>query len=197
MCHLAVKEWGLRPLVFHVDCGWNSKIAVSNINNLVDCLGVELHTEVVNWKQMREFQLAMFKSGVPHLDVPQDIAFISVLYKFALDYGIKYIFNGGNIATEGVPRPLKYVYWGSDKLHFNDIIRKFHGRPLENFTMTSAFYQKAYLPFVRRIKVIKPLNFVPYSKEIATDTLERLYGWNKYEQKHFESVFTRFLKAIG
>tara|TARA_B100000212_G_C27181436_1_gene450488 strand:+ start:103 stop:642 length:540 start_codon:yes stop_codon:yes gene_type:complete len=99
MLHKMVVDYGLRPLVFHVDGGWNSEIAVNNINNLVDALDLELFTEVINWEEMRDFQLAMFKSGVPHLDIPQDMAFIGVLYKYAAKNGIKYIFNGGNIST--------------------------------------------------------------------------------------------------
>ena len=91
MLHLLVKEYGLRPLAFHVDGGWNSDIASSNINKLVDKLNIDLFTEVINWNEMRDFQLAMFKSGVPHLDIPQDMAFISVLYRFAERYKIKHI----------------------------------------------------------------------------------------------------------
>ena len=93
--------------MFHVDGGWNSELAVHNINRLIDKLGLDLYTEVINWEEMKDFQLAMFKSGLPHLDIPQDMAFIGVLYKFAQQHGIKYILNGGNISTECVPRPWK------------------------------------------------------------------------------------------
>ena len=97
MLHLAVTEFNLRPLVFHVDAGWNSELAVHNINALIDSLGLDLYTDVINWKEMKDFQLAWFKSGVPHLDIPQDHAFIATLYNFASKYNIKYILNGGNI----------------------------------------------------------------------------------------------------
>jgi len=83
MLHKIVVDYNLRPLVFHVDAGWNSEVAIHNINNLVDKLGLDLYTEVMNWEEMREFQLAFFKSGLPQLDVPQDMAFINILYKFA------------------------------------------------------------------------------------------------------------------
>ena len=99
MLHLAVKEYDLRPLVFHVDGGWNSELAVHNIQVLVEKLGVDLFTEVINWEEMKDFQLAWFKSGVPHLDIPQDHAFIATLYNFADKYRIKYILNGGNISV--------------------------------------------------------------------------------------------------
>ena len=113
MLHKVVTEYNLRPLVFHVDGGWDTEIAVNNINCLVDKLSLDLYTEVIDWEEMRDFQLAMFKSGVPHLDVPQDMAFISVLYKFAKREGIKYILNGGNISTESVLMPLEILYWPS------------------------------------------------------------------------------------
>jgi NH3-dependent NAD+ synthetase len=36
LLHLAVTQLGLKPLVFHVDAGWNSEIAVNNIKVKVD-----------------------------------------------------------------------------------------------------------------------------------------------------------------
>ena len=33
---LKMKEWGLKPLVIHVDAGWNSETAVSNIEKVVN-----------------------------------------------------------------------------------------------------------------------------------------------------------------
>ena len=91
MLHLAVHEYGLRPLVFHTDSGWNTDIAVNNINSLVEKLNLDLYTDVVNWEQMKDFQLAFFKSGLPHIDIPQDMAFTAALYKYALKFKIKTI----------------------------------------------------------------------------------------------------------
>jgi len=91
LLYLVTKKLGLRPLVFHVDAGWNSQIAVNNIERLVDGLSLDLYTEVINWEEMKDLQLAFFKSGVPHLDIPQDHAFIATLYHFANKYNIKYI----------------------------------------------------------------------------------------------------------
>ena len=105
LLHLAVTEFDLRPLVFHVDGGWNTDLAVNNIQMLVDKLGLDLYTEVINWQEMRDFQLSFFKSGVPHLDIPQDHAFIATLYHFADKHNIKYIVNGGNFSTECVRNP--------------------------------------------------------------------------------------------
>ena len=114
MLHLAVKKFGLRPLVFHVDGGWNTELAVHNINVMIDKLGLDLYTEVINWEEMKDFQLAFFKSGVPHLDTPQDHAFVATLYNFAQKHGIKYILNGGNFSTECVQYPMYWIYYGTD-----------------------------------------------------------------------------------
>ena len=195
LLHKIVVDYGIKPLVFHVDGGWNSEIAVNNINNLVDSLDLELFTEVINWEEMREFQLAMFKSGVPHLDIPQDMAFIGVLYKYAAKYGIKYIFNGGNIASESMLPPLKYFYWGTDMSHVRDILRKFSRNKFQDFPFTSAFQTKFVARFVNGVKIIKPLNFLNYIKKDAENTLVNLYKYKTYPQKHFESIFTKFYEG--
>jgi N-acetyl sugar amidotransferase len=195
MLHVMVTEFGLRPLVFHVDGGWNSEVAVANINGLIDKLGLDLFTEVINWEEMRNFQLAMFKSGVPHLDIPQDMAFVGVLYKFAEKHGIKYILNGGNISTECVPRPLDIIYWGTDMVHIRDILSRFGTIPMNTFPFSSIFYHKIYLRYLHRIQVLKPLNFIPYIKKEAMQFMNKEYGWKPYPQKHFESRFTRFFEG--
>ena len=123
LLHLCVKELGLRPLVFHVDCGWNSDIATNNINVMIEKL--DRHTEVINWKEIREFQLAYFKSGLSNIDVPQDHAFVATLYNFAQKHNIKYILNGGNISTECVRNPLEWLYYGTDMRQIRDILKRF------------------------------------------------------------------------
>jgi N-acetyl sugar amidotransferase len=196
MLHMMVREYNLRPLVFHVDGGWNSELAVHNINKLINKLGLDLFTEVINWEEMRDFQLAMFKSGVPHLDIPQDMAFVGVLYKFARKHGIEYILNGGNISTECVPRPLDIIYWGTDMAQIRDILARYGSVPMRTYPFSSIFYHKIYLRFLKGVKVIKPLNFVPYVKQEAMALMEREYGWKPYPQKHFESRFTRFFEGF-
>lgn len=195
MLHMMVTEFGLRPLVFHVDGGWNSELAVHNINGLIDKLGLDLYTEVINWEEMRNFQLAMFKSGVPHIDIPQDMAFVGVLYKFAQKHGIKYILNGGNISTECVPRPLDIIYWGTDMSHIRDILSRFGSVPMRTYPFSSIFYHKFYLRYFKGVKVFKPLNYMPYVKKNAMEVMEKEYGWKPYPQKHFESRFTRFFEG--
>jgi N-acetyl sugar amidotransferase len=195
MLHKMVTEFGLRPLVFHVDGGWNSEIAVNNINGLIDKLGLDLFTEVINWEEMRNFQLAMFKSGVPHLDIPQDMAFIGVLYKFAEKYKIRHILNGGNISTESVLTPLQFLYWGTDMSQIKHILSLFGTIPMPSYPFSSIFYHKLYLRYFKGVKVLKPLNFLPYVKKEAFSELETIYGWKPYPQKHFESRFTKFFES--
>lgn len=195
LLHKAVKDFGLRPLVFHVDGGWNTDIAVSNIQALVDGLGLDLYTEVINWNEMRDFQLAFFKSGVPHLDIPQDHAFVATLYNFADKHGIRYILNGGNIATECVRNPLEWLYYGTDMRQLNDIRRRFGTVPMKSYPFSSVLRHKFYLRYIRRVQVVKPLDWMPYTKALARETLSSLYGWRPYPQKHFESRFTRFYEG--
>ncbi len=195
MLHLAVKEFGLRPLVFHVDGGWNTDIAVNNIQVIVEKLGVDLFTEVINWQEMRDFQLAFFKAGVPHLDIPQDHAFIATLYHFANKHGIKYILNGGNISTECVRNPKEWLYYGTDMAQIRDIQRCFGTMKLETYPFSSIFFHKVYLRYIKRVQVVKPLNYLPYIREVAIQTLTEEYGWKAYPQKHFESRFTRFYEG--
>ncbi|OWR01205.1 N-acetyl sugar amidotransferase [Sphingopyxis witflariensis] len=195
MLHLMVTEFGLRPLVFHVDGGWNSDIAVSNIQNLVGGLGLDLYTEVINWEEMRDFQLAFFKSGVSHLDIPQDHAFIATLYHFANKHGVKWILNGGNISTECVRNPKDWLYYGTDMPQLRDIHRQFGTRPLKTYPTSSILFHKFYLRYARGVRVFKPLDLLPYTKKLAIETLSREYGWKAYPQKHFESRFTKFFEA--
>lgn len=195
MLHLVVKEFGLRPLVFHVDGGWNSELAVHNIQVLVDKLGLDLYTEVINWEEMKDFQLAFFKSGVPHIDIPQDHAFIATLYNFADKYKIKYILNGGNISTECVRNPMEFLYYGTDMVQLNDIRKKFGTIEMETYPFSSIFRHKIYLRYFKGLEVVKPLNYMPYTKESAIKLLEDEYGWKPYPQKHFESRFTKFYEG--
>ncbi len=195
MLHLAVKKYKLRPLVFHVDGGWNSSISSSNIENLVRSLDLDLFTEVINWEEMRLFQLAFLKSGVPHIDIPQDLAFIATLYKYANKNNIKWILNGGNISTECVRNPLTYYYYGTDMKHNNYIRKNFGANNMPTYPFSSILWHKLWLRYFKRIKVFKLLNFVDYNKSKAIEILSKEYNWEPYPQKHFESRFTRFFEG--
>lgn len=195
LLHLAVKEFGLRPLIFHVDGGWNTDIAVNNIQVLVDKLGLDLYTEVIDWKEMADFQLAFFKSGTPHLDIPQDHAFFATMYHFANKYNIKYILNGGNFSTECIRNPKDWIYYGTDMSFIKDIRRKFGTYEMKSYPWSGILYHKIYLRYIKGIQVVRPLNYLPYTKEIAIETLKNEYGWMPYPQKHFESRFTKFYEG--
>lgn len=196
LLHLAVKELGLRPLVFHVDGGWNSELAVNNIQVMIDKLGLDLYTEVINWEEMKDFQLAYFKSGVPHIDIPQDHAFIATLYNFADKHNIKYILNGGNISTECVRNPMEWLYYGTDMAQINDIRKKFGTVKMESYPFSPILRHKFYLKYIRKIQVVKPLDNLNYIKEDALKLLAEEYGWTPYPQKHFESRFTKFFEGF-
>jgi len=195
LAYLAKEKLGLRPLLFHVDAGWNSQEAVNNIEKLVDALGLDLHTEVVDWLEMQDLQLAFFKAQVPHLDTPQDHAFVAALYNFAARHGIKYILNGGNYSTECVREPLEWHYHASDLRQLKDIHRRFGTRPLKTFPLASIFTYKLYYRYVHGIRVLRPLNYVPYIKEDAMTFLVERFGWQRYAHKHYESRFTRFYEG--
>lgn len=195
MLHFAIKELKLRPLVFHIDAGWNLPIAEQNIQKMVNKLGVELKVEKINWNEIRDMQLAFFKAGVPHLDTPQDHAFVAVLDKYAEVNNIKYILNGGNISTEVIVNPDSWSYWGTDRKHINDIIKKFGTVPIKEYPFTSILRRKVYMPYIKRIKVVKLLNYIPYIKQDAEELLRKEYGWKPYSQKHFEDILTKFLEG--
>jgi N-acetyl sugar amidotransferase len=195
LTYVATKELGLRPLVFHVDAGWNSQEAVNNIEKLIDALELDLFTQVIDWEEMRDLQLAFFKSGVSHIDAPQDHAFFATMYRYALDNGVRYILTGGNYSTECVRNPIEWMYYQSDLIQLRDIHARFGTRPLETFPTTSILQHKVYLPYIKGIKTVRPLDYVPYHKEDAIKLLVDRLGWQPYPQKHFESRFTRFYEG--
>ena len=190
-----VKDYGLRPLVFHVDAGWNSQTAVNNIERLVDGLKLDLYTEVINWEEIKDLQLAFFKSGVPQVDVPQDHAFFATMYKFASKNNIKYILTGGNYSTECVRNPLEWMYYQSDSTQLRDIHAKYGSTPLKTFPVTNILWHKFYLPYIKGIKLVRPLDYIPYNKDDAMCLLVDKFGYQEYPQKHFESRFTRFYES--
>ncbi|MBA1321409.1 N-acetyl sugar amidotransferase [Pseudomonas plecoglossicida] len=191
--YIAKEKMGLRPLLFHVDAGWNTDQAVGNIEKLVDGLGAELYTEVINWEEMKDLQVAFLKSQISDQDLPQDAAFFSGLYKFARAHKIKYVLTGGNFSTECCREPEEWGgYPGIDKRLFKDIHGRFGRRVLKSFPLVDILKYKLYYRYVLGMQVVKPLNLVPYVKQDAEQTLNRLYGWLPFQHKHHESRFTRF-----
>lgn len=191
--YVAKEKMGLRPLLFHVDAGWNTDQAVGNIEKLVDGLGLDLYTEVINWEEMKDLQLAFLRSQISDQDLPQDAAFFSALYKFARKHRIKYVLTGSNFSTECCREPEEWGgYPGIDKTLFKDIHAKFGTRELKTFPLVDIFIYKVLYQKVLGMEVVKPLNLVPYVKKDAEAELERRFGWQKFQHKHHESRFTRF-----
>jgi N-acetyl sugar amidotransferase len=196
LCYIAKEQLGLRPLVFHVDAGWNSQEAVNNIERLIDGLGLDLFTTVIDWEEMRDLQLAFFKSGVPHIDTPQDHAFFATMYQFAERHEVRHILTGANYSTECIRNPIEWMYYQSDSVQLRDIHARFGRVPLRTFPLTSILKHKIWLRYVKRIRVLRPLNNVPYHKADAMRLLIDKFGWQPYPQKHFESRFTRFYESF-
>lgn len=191
--YVAKEKMGLRPLVFHVDAGWNTQQAVGNIEKIIDGLGLDLYTEVINWEEMKDLQVAFLKSQIADQDLPQDYAFFSALYKFAKKNKIKYVLTGSNISTECCREPEEWGgYAGIDSTLVNDIHRKFGKKPLKTFPIVDVLSYKIYYKYVLGMEVFKPLNLVPYIKKDVEELLESRFGWQKFQHKHHESRFTRF-----
>ena len=192
--YIAKEKMGLRPLLFHVDAGWNTDQAVGNIEKLVDGLGLDLYTDVVNWEAVKRMQVAFLRAGVPDQDLVQDAAFFSGLYRFARKYRIKHIITGSNFSTECCREPEEWGgYLGIDKTLFADIWKQCgDGKPNDDFPLVDILVYKLWYQKVLGMKVHHPLNLVPYVKKDAEDELERRFGWQRFQHKHHESRFTRF-----
>ena len=198
MLHLAVTEWGLRPYVFHIDAGWNLPVAMDNILKICNKLNLELHVEKMDWEEMRHMQLAFFRAGHAGLDAPQDHAFIALIDKLACKLGVKYILNGYNISTEVVSNPKSWdkgAGYSGDGTYIKDVLRHWCDIPIKNYTFTSGFKHKVWIPYVLGVKTLKPLNLVPVTKKQMVDTLATEYGYIPYGQKHFEDQLTKFLEG--
>lgn len=191
--YIAKERMGLRPLVFHVDGGWNTDQAVGNIEKLVDGLRLELFTEVVNWREMKDLQVAFLKAQIPDQDGPQDTAFFSAMYRFARKNGIKYVLTGANYSTECCREPEEWgAYPGIDKRLIMAIHKRFGTSELKTFPLIDILVYKIWYQRFLGMKIVKPLNLVPYVKADAEAELAHRFGWKPFQHKHHESRFTRF-----
>ena len=192
--YVTKEKMGLRPLLFHVDAGWNTDQAVGNIEKLVDGLGLDLYTDVVNWQAVKRMQVAFLRAGIPDQDLVQDAAFFSGLYRFARQYKIKHVITGSNFSTECCREPEAWGgYLGIDKTLFRDIWARYgDGQPNAEFPLVDILVYKIWYQKFLGVKMHHPLNLVPYVKKDAEDELERRFGWQRFQHKHHESRFTRF-----
>lgn len=190
---LKIKDLGLRPLVVHVDAGWNSELAVYNIEQVVKYCGYDLHTHVIDWEEMQDLQLAYLRAGVANQDVAQDHIFFASLYHFAVNEKIKYVISGGNIATEGV-FPQAWHHSAMDAVNLRAIHKKYGNKKLKNYKTINIFQYYLYYPYIYKMKTVRPLNYMNYNKKEALEILKTTVGYKEYGRKHGESVFTKFFQ---
>lgn len=191
--YVAKEIMGLRPLLFHVDAGWNTDKAVGNIEKLCSGLGLDLYTEVINWEEMKDLQLSFLKSQIADQDLPQDYAFFSALYQFARKHKINYVLTGGNYSTECCREPEEWGgFPGIDKMLVRDIHSKFGKKKLKSFPIVDILVYKIYYRYILGMQVFKPLNHIPFIKSDAEKLLNEKFGWEPFQHKHHESRFTRF-----
>lgn len=184
----------LRILAVHIDGGWNSELAVHNIENIVKILDIDLYTGVVPWEEMQDLQLAFFKSQLANQDVPQDHAFFATLYHVANKNDIKYFLSGGNLATESI-LPSSWGYNAMDATQLKAVHKKFGKKKLKKYEIVSFFKRKIYYPYFKKFRIIRPLDFLSYIKDEAKETIKKELNWRDYGGKHHESKFTKFFQA--
>lgn len=194
LCYVAKELMGLRPLVYVVDTGWNLKIADENIDKIVHALKLDKYTEVINWDEMKDLQIAFLKSQVPYQDFPQDHAIFAGLYNYAVKNHIKYVLTGANNATECIRPPMEWVYINDIKF-MKDIHKKFGRITLKTFPTCGMVKYRIIYPLLYGMKRVAPLNMVEYNKDGVKAFLQERFGWTPYDNKHYEDIFTRFYEG--
>ena len=193
VAYLAVKKWNLRPLCLHVDTGWNSEIAVGNVERIVRTLGVDLYTEVIDWETMQDLQRAFLLAGVFGQDIPQDQAIIALQYKTAAKFGIKSLFGGWNPSSESINALVELPGHSLTDSRYIRAVHGAHGRkPLGKYQLLSFFENYFYYPYIYRLRVHYPLRFMRFHAPEVRQLLESEIGWRSYGEKHHESRWTRF-----
>jgi len=185
-----LKDLGLRPLLVHLDNGWNSELAVRNIKNLAEKLGFDLHTHVINWEEFRDIQLSFLKASVVDIELVSDYAIVACLYNTAAEQGIRHIISGHNFATEAIMAP-SWTHAKSDLKNIVGIHQQFGNGRFKTFPMMS-YWRKAWYVQRKKIKIIPILNYTHYHKEEAKQVMKERVDWMDYGTKHGESIFTRF-----
>jgi len=189
------KKLGLRPLAVHLDNGWNSELAVRNIEKLVKTLDADLYTYVIDWQEFKDLQISFFRSNVIDVEMLTDHAIIATLYKVAFDKKIKYILAGTNRANEGMKMPHGWNHWKLDSRNIKSIYKKFgRGKKIRSFPTIGVAKYLTYR-FIGGTKWVSILDYIPYRKDEAIKTLSKEICWKPYEKKHYESVFTRFYQG--
>lgn len=186
------KQLGLRPLCVHFDNGWNSELAVQNIHNIVNKLGFDLYTYVINWEEFRDLQLAYLKASVIDIEVLTDHAIYGTMFRIAKENDIKYVLGGHNVATEGI-LPYHWTFNKKDYINIKAIHKKYGSVELETFP----FLNRKMKRFISRsgVEFVNYLNWIPYVKDDVKALLQKELDWRDYGGKHYESIWTRFYQG--
>ncbi len=188
-----VKKLGLRPLAVHLDNGWDSELAVKNIENILNKLEIDLYTEVLDWEMFKDLQLSFLKASTPDGEIPTDHAILTILYQIADKYGIKYIISGMNFRNEGMLPPS----WGRGYLdwkYIKSVHNIFGTQSLKSFPHMTVF-QFLYYNLFKKIRSISFINYIEFNKEDAMKIIQDELGWKYYGGKHYESIYTRFYQS--
>ncbi len=187
------KEWGLKPLIVHFDNGWNSELAVKNIEGIINKTGFDLFTYVVDWEEFRDLQLSYIKASVLDWEIPTDHGFFAMLYKQAGKHNIKHILTGHNHQTEAIlPKTMRWSKM--DTANIVDIHNTFGKVKLKTFPMMN-FFEYIYLQKVKKINRVNLLELIDYNKDDAKKLIIEEFDWRDYGGKHYESIFTRFYQG--
>ena len=188
-CLYLAKKMGLRPLVVHLDNGWDTEIATNNIAKTVANLSVDLKTVTCNWEEFRDLQISFLRASVPDAEIPTDIAIIATLYRVAAEEGIHYVLNGHSFRAEGLS-PQGWTYM--EGRYIRSVYKKFTKAKLKNFPNLT-ISNLLYYVLIKKIQVVPFLAYIDYSKENSKKILEKELGWTYYGGHHFESAYTRFV----
>ena len=188
------KKLGLRPLAVHLDNGWNSEISVRNIQNIVQILGFDLYTRVLDWEEFRALQVAFLRASTPDSEIPTDHAIVSTLYDTAIKHRIRWIMDGSNVVTE-IMVPATWSHGHSDWGYIKHLNANFGGRNLRDYPHYSYWKLRVNYLLWRKIQRFPILNYIDFNKIDAMQTLQRELGWVPYGGKHYESIYTRFYQG--
>lgn len=193
VAHYVSRVLHLRPLAVHLDNGWDSELAVHNIEKTLKVLGIDLVTHVLDWEEFRDLQRSFLKASVPDAEIPTDHAIAAVLYSTALERGIPYVISGSNVATEGI-MPAGWTYGVWDWRYIHAVHDRFGSVPLRTYPHYSL---ARILWYGRRgkLRTVRLLDYIPYRKTEALELLQSELGWVYYGGKHYESIYTRFFQG--
>jgi N-acetyl sugar amidotransferase len=190
---LLAKQHGLRPLAVHLDNGWDSELAVKNVENIITRCGFDLFSLVIDWEEFRDVQLAYLYASVVDIEVVSDHAIFASMYKLAKEHDTGYIISGTNIVTEYIMPP-SWLYDKMDWANLKDIHSTFGKKKLSTYPYFD-FRKAVYYNSVLRLNPVSILNYVPYNKKEVKETIQKELGWRDYGGKHYESQFTKFYQA--